>query len=257
MIPAITTWLFNQPLSAGEIDFEAVLDFFVEDLDAVAVEIPRVTYSDWSPAGLRSLKLGLQKRGMFCAAIAAQNHFNCIDAIERRRQVQLTKDFIEHALFLGAGVLNIFHAGWGDPEQGRRLGNEMLECLREVTAYAEERGVVLALESHGPLTDNVAELRALFDACASEYLRLNFDTGNLQEGPDGNIKLVDLAAHVHVKPTYHDQVGIERDAQAERVLRALAAKGYRGTVTLEAVDGDPLEMLPGVYGEFVEMLRRL
>jgi len=38
MIPAITTWLFNQPLSAGEIDFEAVLDFFVEDLDAQVLE---------------------------------------------------------------------------------------------------------------------------------------------------------------------------------------------------------------------------
>lgn len=38
---------------------------------------------------------------------------------------------------------------------------------------------------------------------------------------------------------------------------ALAAEGYRGTVTLEAVEGEPLDMLPGAYGEFVEMLGRL
>ena len=51
MLPAITTWLFNRQLAAGEIGLDEVLDFFARDLEAVAVEIPRVTYGDWSPAG--------------------------------------------------------------------------------------------------------------------------------------------------------------------------------------------------------------
>jgi sugar phosphate isomerase/epimerase len=79
---------------------------------------------------------------------------------ERRREVHLTKDFNDHARFLGCRVLNIFLAGWGDREQGRRLKHEMMECLRDVTAYAEARGVILALESHGPLTDLGTPYRA-------------------------------------------------------------------------------------------------
>lgn len=257
MIPTITTWLFQRQLREREISFPQVVEFCARDLDAIAIEIPRVTYPDWSPAGLRELKRLLHEHGLFCAAIAAQNHFNCLTHVERRREVQLTKDFIDHARFLGCRVLNIFHAGWGDREQGRRLKQEMLECLRAVTAYAEERGVILALESHGPLTDNVAEFRELFEQCPSEYLRLNFDTGNLYEGPEGNLQLLDLAVHAHVKPTYRDLEGNVHDAEVPRVLQALAATGYRGTVSLEHVDGDPRENLPAVYGAFKDLIAGL
>ncbi|TVR51285.1 MAG: sugar phosphate isomerase/epimerase [Puniceicoccaceae bacterium] len=257
MIPVISTWLLHQELRDGKISFPDAIKFFAKELDAIAVEIPKTTYPDWSPKGLRDLKRLLHDHGLFCAAIAAQNHFNCTTHFERRREVALTKDFIDHAAFLGARVLNIFHAGWGDREQGRRLAAEMLDCLRDVTAYAEERSVMLALESHGPLTDNVAEFRQLFEDCPSEYLRLNFDTANLYEGPEGNLKLLDLACHAHVKATYRDLDGKEHDAENERVLRALKATGYRGTVTMESVEGDPLKNLPGAFAEFKKMLAAL
>ena len=134
----------------------------------------------------------------------------------------------------------------------------MMDCLRDVAAYAEERSVYLALESHGPLTDNVSEMRQLFAECPSEYLQLNFDTGNLYEGPEGNVQLLDLpSAHAHVKPTYRDLDGNHHDAEVERVLKALAATGYRGTVTLEHIDGDPRENLPAAWGDFCQMLARL
>jgi len=256
MIPTITTWLFNEPLKSGQTTFPEVVEFCARELDAIAIEIPRVTYPDWSPTGVRELKRMLHDAGMFCAAIAAQNHFNCSTHVERRREVYLTKSFVDIALDMGTRVLNIFHAGWGDRDQGYALKNEMLACLREVTAYAEDRGVLLALESHGPLTDNVADLREIFEQVPSEYLRLNFDTGNMAEGPEGNLQLLDLAAHVHVKPTYRDAEGQPRDAESERVLRALAGTGYRGTVTLEHVDGDPFQTLPEVFAAFKEMLAR-
>lgn len=116
---------------------------------------------------------------------------------------------------------------------------------------------MLALESHGPLTDNVAEFRQLFEECPSEYLRLNFDTGNLYEGPEGNLKLLDLACHAHVKATYCDQEGRVKDAEVVRVLKALKASGFRGTVTMESVEGDPLANLPKAFAEFKAMLAKL
>ena len=79
-------------------------------------------------------------------------------------------------------MLNIFHAGWGDKEHGRKIAPEMLECLKDVVAYAESKAVVMAVESHGPLTDNVPEFKAFVDEVDSEYLRINLDTGNMAEG---------------------------------------------------------------------------
>lgn len=257
MIPTISTWLFNRQLRDGEISFDEVVRFCARELDAVAIEIPRTTYPDWSPAGVRALKGLLHRHGLFCAAIAAQNHFNCPTHAERRREVQLTKDFIEIASFAGAAVLNIFHAGWGDADHGRRIKAEMLACLKEVVACAETRGVMLAVESHGPLTDNVAEFREFLDSVGSEYLRVNLDTGNMAEGPEGNLKMLEFTAHVHVKPRYKDLDGNQQDAQVERVLAALKKTGYRGTVTLEHVEGDPIETLPEAFAEFKTMIAGL
>jgi sugar phosphate isomerase/epimerase len=257
LIPTITTWLFNKLQKDGEMTFPQVLEFCAKDLDAISVEVPNTTYKDWSPRGLRDLKMMLHKNGLFLAAIASQNHFNCETHEERRREVQLTKQFIDHASFLGAAVMNVFHAGWGDADHGRKIKVEMMECLREVTAYAEEKCVVLALESHGPLTDNVKEFRELFEQCPSEYLRLNFDTGNLREGPEGNLQLLDLACHAHVKPMYRDADGNRKDAEVERVLKALKETGFRGTITMESVEGDARENLPRQFGEFKEMIKGL
>lgn len=257
MIPVYSTWLLHKELGEKKIKFAEALEFIAGKLDAVAVEIPRTTYSDWSPAGIRELKRLLHKHGLFCASIAAQNHFNCLTHAERRREVQLTRDFIDIGQYLGTNVLNIFHAGWGDREQGRRLKTEMLECLKDVVAYAETKGVMLAVEAHGPLTDNAQEFHEFFATCPSEYLKINLDTGNMYEGAAGNLQLVQYTAHVHVKPTYKDLQGQTKDAEVVKVLGALKKTGYRGTVTMEHVDGDPIENSPRAFAEFKKMLAGL
>jgi len=257
MIPTFSTWLLHKELREHKIGFEEALRFTANKLGAQAIEIPRTTYNDWSPAGLRHLKRMLQHNGLFLTCLAAQNHFNCPTHAERRREVQLTKDFIDMSVFLGGRVLNIFHAGWGDREHGRRIKEEMLDCLEEVVAYAEDKAVLLAVEAHGPLTDNAAEFIELMEDCESDYLKVNLDTGNMYEGPEANLKLIPYACHVHVKPVYHDLKEEAHDAQVVKVLSALKASGYRGTITMEHVDGDPLENLPRAYEQFKAMLAGL
>ena len=36
------------------------MEFCARKLDAIAIEVPRTTYLDWSPAGLRELKRQVQ-----------------------------------------------------------------------------------------------------------------------------------------------------------------------------------------------------
>ena len=79
----------------------------------------------------------------------------------------------------------------------------------------------------------------------------------MYEGPEGNLKMLQYTAHVHVKPTYKDLDGNVKDAEVARVLSELKKTGYRGTVTLEHVDDDPLENLPKAYAEFKAMLAGL
>jgi sugar phosphate isomerase/epimerase len=257
MIPTFSTWLFNRELGEKKMKFDEALRFARETAGAVAVEIPRTTYADWSMPGVRELKRLLHKHGLFCAAIAAQNHFNCPTHVERRKEVQLTKDFIDIASFAGARVLNVFHAGWGDREQGRRLKAEMLECMKDAVAYAERKAVILAVEAHGPITDNADEFCEFMAACPSECLRVNLDTGNMQNGPEDNLKLIQYTAHVHVKGTYRDAAGQTRDAQNKRVLTEVKKTGYCGTVTCEYPDQGTPEEKAKVFADFKKLLASL
>ena len=207
MIPTFSTWLFNRELGEKKMKFDEALRFARETAGAVAVEIPRTTYADWSMPGVR--------------------------------------------------VLNVFHAGWGDREQGRRLKAEMLECMKDAVAYAERKAVILAVEAHGPITDNADEFCEFMAACPSEYLRVNLDTGNMQNGPEDNLKLIEFTAHVHVKGTYRDAAGQTHDAQNKRVLTEVKKTGYCGTVTCEYPDQGTAEEKAKVFADFKKLLASL
>ncbi len=49
---------------------------------------------------------------------------------------------------------------------------------RQCLSWAEDYGVVIAVEPHGPYTNDGDFMQRLFDHFDSEYLRFNFDTGN-------------------------------------------------------------------------------
>ncbi len=49
---------------------------------------------------------------------------------------------------------------------------------RQVLPWAEDYGVIINVEPHGPYTTDVQFMQQLFDYFQSEHLRLNMDTGN-------------------------------------------------------------------------------
>lgn len=49
---------------------------------------------------------------------------------------------------------------------------------RQCLSWAEDYGVMIAVEPHGPYTNDGEFMQRLFDYFDSEYLRFNFDTGN-------------------------------------------------------------------------------
>ncbi len=64
--------------------------------------------------------------------------------------------------------------GYSDEEVFRITCENYKQCL----SWAEDYGVVLNIETHGPYTTNGDFLERLFEHFDSEYLRFNFDTGN-------------------------------------------------------------------------------
>lgn len=90
-------------------------------------------------------------------------------------------------------------AGYSDEEIFRIT----CENYRQILPWAEDYGVAINVETHGPYTNNPQFLERLFQHFSSPSLRFNFDTGNTFIA--GNDPLEYLRrfrpwlAHVHVK----------------------------------------------------------
>jgi len=134
---------------------------------------------------------------------------------------------------------------------------EQILCIREKLQtplrWAEELGIELLLEPHGPVTDTVDGMGALLDALGHEKtLGINLDTGNAWLGGGEPLEFIKTFGkrirHVHWK-----DMGAEWEGQRGRVfgcgmgtiplgsgvigldavVRALLKTGFAGPTTLE------------------------
>lgn len=77
------------------------------------------------------------------------------------------------------------------------------EKLHEPLRVAKDYGVKVLMEPHGPLTDSVDNMERILDACNSDQLGVNLDTGNLWLGGGDSIEMIKRLGskieHVHWK----------------------------------------------------------
>lgn len=134
------------------------------------------------------------------------------------------------------------------------------EKLYEPLRLAQDLGVKILLEPHGPLTDDIEQLERLLDACDSEALGLNLDTGNLWLGGGDPVAFVKKFGckieHVHWKDMPAEMTdqrgkcfgcGMATIALGAGVVgiadivAALKETGFAGHTTLEIAGADAIK----------------
>ncbi len=89
--------------------------------------------------------------------------------------------------------------GYSEEEVFRIACENYKQCL----SWAEDYGVALDIETHGPYTTNPEFLERLFKHFDSEYLRFNFDTGNTYISGKDPLEFLTrfrpYLAHCHIK----------------------------------------------------------
>jgi sugar phosphate isomerase/epimerase len=98
------------------------------------------------------------------------NRYECIDFIRRG---------IIYAGLLGCKKVDTTDGqsklpGLSDKEQLDRIRYHISECV----SFAENHKVIINVEPHGPFTNNVETLLGIVEPFQSEYVQINFDTGN-------------------------------------------------------------------------------
>lgn len=245
--PAISLGVssYHDPLVAGEM---SSLDF----LDAAArlrfraVELCDRNADLDDPA--RTLG-ELTARGLRCPSFAARNDFTVETGLGR--QVEHVCMCFDVACALGARIVRIWT---GAARADTRAMLQVRRALEQLVPKAESLGLVIAIETHGGLSNDVGFLNALLADIASSAIGVCVDFGNLDATGryEAVEKLMANTVHVHVKSYEFDDAGRETSFDLGRCIETVARWGYDGLWVVEYEGRPPYE--PGILAT-VDALR--
>ncbi|MGC8641568.1 MAG: sugar phosphate isomerase/epimerase family protein [Isosphaeraceae bacterium] len=208
----------------------------------------------------RALRRILEKHGLAVSQIDAAFPFMCPEGSSLG--VPYIQQAIRFAAEIGCPYVDTTDGafktpGMTDDEVFRITCDNYRQCL----PWAEDYGVGINIETHGPYTTNGDFLERLFRAFDSPCLRFNFDTGNTFIS--GNDPLEYLTrfrpylAHCHIKDVAPElaasvrgeetgigcsEVPLGGGSNAENIQKCvqyLKATGWSGVLSIECSGSDP------------------
>jgi len=241
---------YRDYLSDGRMSYE---DFIEEayNIGLDGVEITLYWLPSKEPKYLKNLKRIALSRGLPISCTGISTNFCSPDPLERERMIKAVEEGLSIARELGAPALRVFggYAPQGYSEE--QAISWTIEALSRCVKYAEENGVVIALENHGGITARADSVIGIVTSVDSPWLRVNLDLGNYKESTYEDIaKTIPYAVHIHGKVSIFEGVKVDY----EKVKKILEEKGYNGFISIEYEEKeDPKK---GVR-EFAQYLLRL
>jgi sugar phosphate isomerase/epimerase len=175
--------------------------------------------------------------------------------------VQYVQQTIRFAADLGCPMVDTVDGAFETPGLSlEEVFRVTCDNYRQCLPWAEDYGVIINVEPHGPYTNNLKFMQRLFKAFDSEYLRLNFDTGNsfiAGHDPLEYVKtLRPYLTHCHIKDVSAELAAAARGeetgigssvvpvgggvnaANIKRCLEYLTATKWDGVVSIECHGSD-------------------
>lgn len=266
------TWFNDRPALTVEEFIDTAKKF---GYDGVEIDLKRPHGSpiDLDEKRCAEIRAYAEKQGLEICAVAANNNFASIVAEQLENELLMVREQIRVAKQLGAPVLRLFACWRGIVKRNGiatyevpwtqhsfmgaldyELRQSVVACLKECVKWAEEAGVVLALQNHHPIIEEYQDmldfvkwvdspwLKCCLDApcCgwtaehqSDEYItKAVRDVGDLQmlshanaefvEHEDGSIEMVSFDPHLQPVLTNYPAF-----------IRALKEEGYEGYINFE------------------------
>lgn len=236
-------------------------------IGADGVELLDFFYKDVEPDRDQALQ-ALSETGLTCGVFSVAQNFAKPSAEERQEQAKKVYFGVDEALKFGTDTVRVFA---GDVAEGITFDQArswIIDGLVDVSNYANDRKVRLALENHGNLAGRSDQVKGIIDEvrdrCGHAALGANPDTGNFQlVGQASHEAIQDVASYAYMvhfkdflaKPegwegyTFKSLDGTEfvgsvigeGDVDLPACVAALKAAGFDGWLNLEYEgEGDPI-----------------
>ena len=242
---ALNGYSFNEPLQAGRMDIEDMLEFCAQNgfyaCDITAYYFPgypQVPVDEY----LYRVKRQAFALGLEICGTGVRTDFTQPDPDKRREHVGLVKNWIVAAEKIGAPVIRVF-AGAKLNDESRRLQvlKWVIDDLKECVAFGKAHGVIVAVQNHHDFILTPQHTRELIDGVNSEWFGLVMDTGGYRSGdPYHQIAdSINYAVNWQIKEKIFVN-GQEQDTDLEKLVEVIKSSQYRGYLPIETLGpGDP------------------
>jgi sugar phosphate isomerase/epimerase len=207
---------------------------FAAELPLDAVELTSYYWAEQTDAYAEKLRAHAAKRKLAISGVPVGNNFCVKDAAAYKKQIQDVKDWTARAAKAGAKTVRIFAGSLPKGEKLEDAQKRVVAAMNECCEFAEQHGVVLALENHGGITDTPEHLLELVKPVKSAWLGVNIDTGNFRTAdPYADIAKIAPYGVVSQVKTEVSPGGKTEEADLARVVKILKDANFHGYVALE------------------------
>lgn len=209
-------------------------------------ELTSYYFRQTDPEYLASLRRRATVNGLAVSGAPIRSDF-CVSSAEKlEEELAHVRKWVDHASLLGAQTIRIFAGTVPRGENEETALRRAIENMKVAAEYAATKGVVLALENHGGVTETADRVIRLVEGVDSPWLGVNLDTGNFHEDVYASLeRIAPYAVAVQVKTEVNERGKSKEDTDYDRVARILRNASYRGFVALEfEAAGDAMEEVP-------------
>jgi sugar phosphate isomerase/epimerase len=203
-------------------------------------------------AYMQGLKRHAAINGLDLYGLATHQTFLTPNAETRKKNVEMTRGYMELAYSLGIPTMRVQTGTWGTsknfddlmahrgiepPLQGHTDEEGfkwVIDCFNECVPTAEKCGVTMGLENHWGLGRTPVGVKRIVEAVNSPWLRATCDIGNFLEDPYDKIEVIaPLASMVHFKTYFGGGLWYTLDLDYARIAQILRKANYYGYLSLE------------------------
>lgn len=189
-------------------------------------------------AYINDIKRRAFELGLDICSTGVRNDFGNPDPAKRAADVKHVKEWVDVAVKLGSPVLRIFSgampAGYENKwdEVAKYLSADIKECV----AYAQKRGVIIAVQNHGDFLKTADETIKLVKMVNSEWFGVVVDTGYfLTADPYADMaKVMPYATNFLLKESPVPG-GSDVRIDLTKVMKILKESKYRGYLPIETL----------------------
>jgi len=193
------------------------------------------------------LKQHIFRLGLEVSGVPIGNNFILPPGKKLDQEFAKVRQWVDICAKLGSPTMRIF-AGRKRKGITRDEAFELVvNSIKQACGYAAGKGMILAIENHGYLTETADDVLRIYKAVDSEWLGINLDTGNFHDEPYSSIaRCAPYATVCQVKSEVgNPKTGKREPADFDRIIKILRRARYRGYVSLEYEGPDPHHKVPG------------